>query len=133
MKYSYTAKKRIRKNFGKLSDVLPIPNLIELQLTSYNQFLDRDNANNKKSGLHRVFESVFPIYDYSNNIKLEYNGYKLGKVEYTEEECRITGKTYSVPLKVNLKLTVGIDPKSSVKLEVFENPQVTQFHFFVVM
>ena len=56
MKYSYTAKKRIRKNFGKLSDVLPIPNLIELQLTSYNQFLDRDNTNNKKSGLHSVFE-----------------------------------------------------------------------------
>ena len=140
MKYSYTAKKRIRKNFGKLSDVLPIPNLIELQLTSYNQFLDRDNTNNKKSGLHSVFESVFPIYDYSNNIKLEYSGYKLGKVEYSEEECRITGKTYSVPLKVNLKLTVGIDPKSSVKLEVFENPEVflgeipimTKFGTFVI-
>ncbi|MEC9205863.1 MAG: DNA-directed RNA polymerase subunit beta [Pseudomonadota bacterium] len=124
MKYSYTAKKRIRKNFGKLSDVLPIPNLIELQLTSYSQFLDRENPNYKESGLHRVFESVFPIYDYSNNIKLEYNGYTLGKEEYTEEECRINGKTYSVPLKVNLKLTVGIDPKSSVKLEVFENPEV---------
>ena len=68
MKYSYTAKKRIRKNFGKLSDVLPIPNLIELQVTSYNQFLERDNLNNQKSGLHKVFESVFPIYDYSNNM-----------------------------------------------------------------
>ena len=74
MKYSYTAKKRIRKNFGKLSDVLPIPNLIELQVTSYNQFLERDNLNNQKSGLLKVFESVFPIYDYSNNIKLSYNG-----------------------------------------------------------
>ena len=124
MKYSYTAKKRIRKNFGKLSDVLPIPNLIELQLTSYNQFLERNNPNIEKSGLNRVFESVFPIYDYANNIKLEYNGYKLGKEEYSEEECRITGKTYSVALKVNLKLTVGIDPKSAVKLEAFENPEV---------
>ena len=83
MKYTYTAKKRIRKNFGKLSDVLPIPNLIELQVTSYNQFLERDNSKNQKSGLHSVFESVFPIYDYSNphNIKLSYNGYKLVKEE----------------------------------------------------
>ena len=96
MKYSYTAKKRIRKNFGKLSDVLPIPNLIELQVTSYNQFLERDNLNNQKSGLHKVFESVFPIYDYANNCKLEYTGFRLGKEEYTEEECRITGRVYCI-------------------------------------
>mgnify|MGYP001191991422 CR=1 FL=1 len=140
MKYSYTAKKRIRKNFGKLSDVLPIPNLIELQVTSYNQFLERDNSKNQQSGLHSVFESVFPIYDYSNNIKLSYNGYKLGKEEYSEEECRITGKTYSVPLKVNLKLEVGIDKKSTVKYEAVENPEVflgelpimTKFGTFII-
>ena len=88
MKYSYTAKKRIRKNFGKLGDVLPIPNLIELQVLSYNQFLGKNAAGNIKleeSGLDQVFTSVFPIYDYANNCKLEYTGFKLGKEEYTEE------------------------------------------------
>ena len=109
MKYSYTAKKRIRKNFGKLGDVLPIPNLIELQVLSYNMFLGKDidgKINYSKSGLDDVFNSVFPIYDYSNNCKLEYTGFKLGREEYTEEECRITGKSYSVPLKVDLKLSI---------------------------
>ena len=127
MKYSYTAKKRIRKNFGKLGDVLPIPNLIELQVLSYNQFLGKNAAGKIKleeSGLDQVFKSVFPIYDYANNCKLEYTGFKLGKEEYTEEECRITGKSYSVPLKVDLKLSVNIDPKSSGTLEIFENTEV---------
>ena len=102
MNYSYTAKKRIRKNFGKLGDVLPIPNLIELQLLSYNKFLGEKTskkANDPESGLDEVFKSVFPIYDYANNCKLEYTGFKLGKEEYTEEECRITGKSYSVAFK----------------------------------
>jgi len=127
MNYSYTAKKRIRKNFGKLSDVLPIPNLIELQVLSYNKFLGKSTSkktNNSESGLDEVFKSVFPIYDYGNNCKLEYTGFKLGKEEYTEEECRITGKSYSVPLKVDFKLSVNIDPKSIGTLEIFENPEV---------
>ena len=108
MKYTYTAKKRIRKNFGKLDDVLQMPNLIQLQLESYNKFLGADNKgkiDKSKSGLNAVFESVFPIYDYASNCKLEYMGFKLGKEEFTEEECRITGKSYSVPLKVDLKLS----------------------------
>ena len=120
MKYTYTAKKRIRKNFGKLDDVLQMPNLIQLQLESYNKFLgigDNGTIVKEKSGLHEVFESVFPIYDYANNCKLEYMGFKLGREEFTEEECRITGKSYSVPLKVDLKLSVNIDPKSAGKLE----------------
>jgi len=127
MKYTYTAKKRIRKNFGKLDDALQMPNLIQLQLESYNKFLGMDkngNIDKDNSGLHEVFESVFPIYDYANNCKLEYMGFKLGREEFTEEECRITGKSYSVPLKVDLKLSVNIDPKSAGKLEVFENKEV---------
>ena len=139
MNYSYTAKKRIRKNFGKLGDVLPIPNLIELQLLSYNKFLGKKN-NDSESGLDEVFKSVFPIYDYANNCKLEYTGFKLGKEEYTEEECRITGKSYSVPLKVDFKLSVNIDPKSAGTLEIFENPEVflgdmpimTKFGTFII-
>ncbi len=111
MKYSYTAKKRIRKSFGKLGDVLPIPNLIELQVLSYNKFLGKNSRGQidfSNSGLDEVFKSVFPIYDYANNCKLEYTGFKLGREEYTEEECRITGKSYSVPLKVDLKLSINL-------------------------
>ena len=95
MKYSYTAKKRIRKSFGKLGDVLPIPNLIELQVLSYNKFLGKDKngvIDFSNSGLDEVFKSVFPIYDYANNCKLEYTGFKLGREEYTEDECRIRQK-----------------------------------------
>ena len=142
MKYSYTAKKRIRKNFGKLSDVLQMPNLIQLQIDSYNSFIGKseDTVDHKKSALHSVFESVFPIYDYANNCKLEYTSFKLGKEEYTEEECRITGKSYSVPLKVDLKLSVNIDSKSSGQLEIFENkdvflgemPIMTKYGTFIV-
>ena len=64
MKYSYTAKKRIRKSFGKLGDVLPIPNLIELQVLSYNKFLGKNSKGQidfSNSGLDEVFKSVFPI------------------------------------------------------------------------
>jgi DNA-directed RNA polymerase subunit beta len=82
------------------------------------------NFDLKKSGLHRVFESVFPIYDYSNNCKLEYTSFKLDKPEFTEEECRISSKTYSVPIKVNFKLYTNIDEKNSEKIEIFENEEV---------
>jgi len=143
MKYSYTAKKRIRKNFGKLGDILPIPNLIELQVLSYNKFLGKDpkgRLDYSNSALDAVFKSVFPIYDYANNCKLEYSKFTLGKEEYSEEECRITGKSYSVPIKVDLKLSVNIDPKSAGKLEIFENKEVflgdmpimTKFGTFII-
>ena len=74
MMYSYTEKKRIRKSFGKTSDVIKAPNLIDLQINSYNEFLGivHGSFDLKQSGLHKVFESVFPIYYYSNNCKLEY-------------------------------------------------------------
>ncbi|MDA7841777.1 DNA-directed RNA polymerase subunit beta [Gammaproteobacteria bacterium] len=143
MKYSYTAKKRIRKNFGKLGDILPIPNLIELQVLSYNKFLGKNpkgRLDYSNSALDAVFKSVFPIYDYANNCKLEYSKFTLGKEEYSEEECRITGKSYSVPIKVDLKLSVNIDPKSIGKLEIFENKEVflgdmpimTKFGTFII-
>ena len=143
MKYSYTAKKRIRKNFGKLGDTLPMPNLIELQVLSYNKFLGKDakgRLDYSNSALDAVFKSVFPVYDYANNCKLEYSKFTLGKEEYSEEECRITGKSYSVPIKVDLKLSVNIDPKSAGKLEIFENKEVflgdmpimTKFGTFII-
>jgi len=126
MTYSYTEKKRIRKSFGKTNDVIEIPNLIDLQINSYNEFLGTSDGSFdlEKSGLHSVFNSVFPIYDYSNNCKLEYTSFKLGKPEFNEEECRISSKTYSVPIKVNFKLYVNIDDKNSDKVEIFENEEV---------
>ena len=126
MTYSYTEKKRIRKSFGKTSDVIQAPNLIDLQINSYNEFLGYSNGvfDIQKSGLHRVFESVFPIYDYSNNCKLEYASFKLDKPEYNEEECRVSSKTYSVPIKVNFKLYTNLDEKNSDKVEIFENEEV---------
>ncbi len=126
MMYSYTEKKRIRKSFGKTSDIIKAPNLIDLQINSYNEFLGTVDGEFKllESGLHKVFESVFPIYDYSNNCKLEYTSFKLDKPEYTEEECRISSKTYSVPIKVNFKLYTNIDEKNSDKVEIFENEEV---------
>ena len=126
MTYSYTEKKRIRKSFGKTSDVIEAPNLIDLQINSYNEFLGYSDGvfDIQKSGLHRVFESVFPIYDYSNNCKLEYTSFKLDKPEFNEEECRISSKTYSVPIKVNFKLYTNLDEKNSDKVEIFENEEV---------
>ena len=126
MTYSYTEKKRIRKSFGKTNDVIETPNLIDLQINSYNEFLgmSKGSFDLEKSGLHSVFNSVFPIYDYSNNCKLEYTSFKLGKPEFNEEECRISSKTYSVPIKVNFKLYVNIDEKNSDKVEIFENEEV---------
>ena len=126
MTYSYTEKKRIRKSFGKTSDVIEAPNLIDLQINSYNDFLGYSNGvfEMQNSGLHRVFESVFPIYDYSNNCKLEYTSFKLDKPEFNEEECRISSKTYSVPIKVNFKLYTNLDEKNSDKVEIFENEEV---------
>ena len=126
MTYSYTEKKRIRKSFGKTSDVIKAPNLIDLQINSYNEFLGICDGqfDIKKSGLHKVFESVFPIFDYSNNCKLEYTSFKLDKPEFNEEECRISSKTYSVPIKVNFKLYTNIDEKNSDKIEIFENEEV---------
>ena len=126
MTYSYTEKKRIRKSFGKTSDVIEAPNLIDLQINSYNDFLGYANGvfDMQKSGLHKVFESVFPIYDYSNNCKLEYTSFKLDKPDYNEEECRISSKTYSVPIKVNFKLYTNLDEKNADNVEIFENEEV---------
>ena len=86
-----------------------------MQINSYNEFFGVIDCsfNLKESGLHNVFESVFPIYDYSNNCKLEYSSFKLARPEFTEEECMISSKTYSVPIKVNFKLYTNIDEKNS--------------------
>ena len=93
MSYSYTEKKRIRKNFGTFAKVMDLPNLIETQTKSYAEFLQADVAPEarKKQGLEDVFQSLFPIKSVSGNAALEYVSYELGKNTYDVQECLVQG------------------------------------------
>ena len=95
MSYSYTEKKRIRKNFGTFAKVMDLPNLIETQTKSYSEFLQADVAPEarKKQGLEEVFKSLFPIKSVSGNAALEYVSYELGKNTYDVQECLIVKVT----------------------------------------
>ena len=108
MSYSYTEKKRIRKNFGTFAKVMDLPNLVETQTNSYAQFLQADVAPEarKKQGLEEVFQSLFPIKSVSGNAALEYVSYELGKNTYDVQECLIQGLTYSAPLRIKVKLVL---------------------------
>ena len=101
MSYSYTEKKRIRKNFGRFPKVMDLPTLTETQLNSYAMFLqanvDPDKRENK--GLEEVFQSLFPITSVSGNAALEYVSYELGKNSFDVQECLIQGLSYSAPLE----------------------------------
>lgn len=104
--YSYTEKKRIRKNFGKITGAIKVPPLLSIQVDSYRRFLEADGASEKlgSSGLHGVFSSVFPIASLSGFAALEYVSYRLGDPIYDEKECTVGGMTYAAPLRVKLRL-----------------------------
>lgn len=106
--YSHAEKKRFRKSFGKQSDKMPIPNLLDIQLKSYADFLNADarDVNNQHTGLHAAFLSVFPIHSFSGNARLEYVGYKLGEPAFDVRECKLRGLTYSAPIRVDIRLVV---------------------------
>ena len=108
MAYSYTEKKRIRKNFGKLPHVMDVPYLLAIQLDSYQKLLQLDKDSEKKDdiGLHAAFKSVFPIISYSGNAALEYVGYRLGTPAFDVKECQLRGTTYAVPLRVKVRLII---------------------------
>ncbi len=108
MSKSFTGRKWIRKNFGRIPSVAPMPNLIEVQKSSYDTFLrsDATAAEREVSGLQEVFKSVFPIKDFSGKGELEFVSYELEEPKYDVEECRQRGMTYSAPLKVTLRLVV---------------------------
>ena len=108
MSYSYTEKKRIRKNFGTFAKVMDLPNLIETQTKSYAEFLQADVAPEarKKQGLEDVFQSLFPIKSVSGNAALEYVSYELGKNTYDVQECLVQGLSYSAPLRIKVKLVL---------------------------
>jgi DNA-directed RNA polymerase subunit beta len=105
---SYTGRKRVRKFFGRLSAAVPMPNLIEVQKASYDQFLQKDILPEERtnSGLQEVFKSVFPIQDFSERGTLEFVDYVFEEPKYDVEECQQRGMTYAAPLKVTLRLVV---------------------------
>jgi len=108
MATSFTGRKRIRKDFGRLATAVEMPNLIEVQKSSYESFLQRDiaAAERTQSGLQEVFKSVFPIHDFSERGTLEFVSYEFEAPKYDVEECQQRGMTYSAPLKVTLRLVV---------------------------
>ncbi|KKN45645.1 hypothetical protein LCGC14_0680920 [marine sediment metagenome] len=142
MAYSYTEKKRIRKDFGKLPHVMDVPYLLAIQLDSYREFLQAGTAKEhvRDIGLHAAFKSVFPIISYSGNAALEYVGYRLGDPAFDVKECVLRGVTYAVPLRVKVRLII-FDRESSNKAikdikeqEVYmgEIPLMTENGTFVI-
>ena len=142
MAYSYTEKKRIRKDFGKLPHVMDVPYLLAIQLDSYREFLQTDAGQGqiRDIGLHAAFKSVFPIISYSGNAALEYVGYRLGEPAFDVKECVLRGVTFAVPLRVKVRLII-FDRESSNKAikdikeqEVYmgEIPLMTENGTFVI-
>lgn len=108
MAYSYTEKKRIRKDFGKRPDILDVPYMLQIQLSSYRAFLQSDTPREAlgEKGLHGAFKSVFPIVSYSGHVHLEYVNYRLGVPIFDVKECQSRGMTYAAPLRVTLRLVI---------------------------
>ncbi|MBF0333813.1 MAG: DNA-directed RNA polymerase subunit beta, partial [Alphaproteobacteria bacterium] len=108
MAKSFTGRKRVRKSFGRIPSVAPMPNLIEVQKSSYDHFLQMETAPEQRAnvGLQEVFKSVFPIKDFSERGTLEFVKYELEIPKYDVEECQQRGMTFAAPLKVTLRLVV---------------------------
>ncbi|OGV26810.1 MAG: DNA-directed RNA polymerase subunit beta [Legionellales bacterium RIFCSPHIGHO2_12_FULL_37_14] len=142
--YTYAEKRRVRKVFGGFEDLMPIPNLLEIQLKSYNDFIREglSEAEVQHTGLHAAFSSVFPIVSFSGAARLEYVSYKLGEAQFNVKECKLRGLTYSAPLRVKFRLIVldkdsTADPKPVKDIreqDVFmgEIPLMTDVGTFVI-
>ncbi len=118
MAQTFTGRKRVRKFFGKIEEVAEMPNLIEVQKASYDQFLlvKEPHGGRPDEGLQAVFRSVFPISDFSNTAQLEFVRYEFELPKYDVDECRQRGMTYAAPLKVTLRLIVfDIDEETGAK------------------
>ena len=144
MAYSFTEKKRFRKDFGKQQSILEVPYLLSIQLDSYRKFLQADvePESRDEAGLHAAFKSVFPITSYSGNAALEYISYRLGEPVFDVKECQLRGLTYAAPLRVKVRLVIydkeGSGARKAVKevreQEVYlgEMPLMTDHGTFVV-
>lgn len=138
MLYSYTEKKRIRKDFSKRPKVLNIPYLLSVQLDSFKKFIERDLDG--KNGLESAFRSVFPIRNYSGSAEIEYISYELGESVFDVKECQVRGATYSAPLRAKLVLIVydrdsygkKIIHKKEQEVYMGEIPLMTNHGTFIV-
>ncbi len=118
MATTFNGRRKVRKSFGKIKEVTKMPNLIEVQKTSYDQFLIKDEPEGGRldTGLQAVFKSVFPITDFSNVASLEFVRYEFEQPKYDTEECRQRGMTFAAPLKVTLRLIVfDVDEDTGAK------------------
>ena len=118
MGYSFTEKKRIRKDFGKFPSVMEVPYLLAIQIESYKKLLQADTtlANRAERGLHAALKSVFPIVSYSGSAALEYVDYRLGTPTFNVKECQLRGLTYAAPLRVTARLVIyNKDSKANPK------------------
>jgi DNA-directed RNA polymerase subunit beta len=108
MATTFNGRRKVRKSFGSIREVTEMPNLIEVQKASYDQFLlvDEPKGGRKDEGLQAVFRSVFPITDFSNTASLEFVKYEFEQPKYDVDECRQRDMTFAAPLKVTLRLIV---------------------------
>ncbi len=143
MAYSFTEKKRIRKDFGKRPPILDVPYLLSMQLDSFKSFLQADVPQDERGdiGLHGAFTSVFPIVSYSGHVELQYVNYMLGKPVFDVKECQLRGLTYAAPLRVTMRLAIfdkeakkKTTPKTVKEQEVYmgEMPLMTENGTFVI-
>ncbi|MBK1734966.1 DNA-directed RNA polymerase subunit beta [Halorhodospira abdelmalekii] len=141
MAYSFTEKKRIRKDFGKLPNILEVPYLLATQIDSYRQFLQEDVAEERREqdvGLEGAFRSVFPIRSHSGNAELQYVTYRVGEPPFDVKECQNRGLTYAAPLRMLVRLAIYDKESGGVKdikeQEVYmgELPLMTSTGTFVV-
>ena len=124
--YSFTEKKRIRKDFGKQKTILEVPYLLAIQVDSYREFLQAGVAPAKRAdrGLHAALKSVFPIVSYNGYAALEYVGYKLGEPVFDERECRQRGMSYGAPLRVTVRLVIYDRESSSKAIKYVKEQEV---------
>ena len=118
MKESYTSKKRVRKNFGRIDAIIDMPSLLEVQTGSYNSFINNVDmyGNHCEFGLEEVFKSIFPIRDFAGNGVLEFVKYELAKPKYDVDECVKRDLTYAAPVKATLRLVVfDVDEDTGAK------------------
>jgi DNA-directed RNA polymerase subunit beta len=106
---------RFRRSFGRIKKIIDIPNLIDIQKRSYDEFLQRELApdQRREQGLQAVFKSVFPIKDFNETASLEFVSYTLSDAKYDVDECHQRGMTFAAPLKVTVQLVIwDVDPES---------------------
>jgi len=111
MSLTFTGKKRIRKSFGRIPEVVRMPNLIEVQKSSYDQFLQKNIDRAERAGdqgMNGVFNSVFPVRDFSDRAVLEYVSFEFDQPKFDEEECQQRDITFAAPLKVKMRLVVSL-------------------------